>query len=403
MREYLATKGADIASSGTTNLATATGNRVDITGTTTITAFGTLTAGMWKILKFTGVLTLTHNATSLILPGAANITTAAGDMAFATSLGSGNWEVNFYQKASGLPVAFASTTGVLEGVQGANITSATTTNLETATGDYVHVTGTTTITALTLSQGHQRTVVFDSALILTNGASLILRNGLTRTTVANEQTVFRGEAAGVVREIAPPSTKQPTKQIFLSGSGTYTTPSGAVRLAVRMIGGGAGGAGSGTTPGAVGAAGDTTFGTLTAAKGAIASTFTGGAGGAGTNGDINITGGRGANSGAFTNAYGGHGGVSIFGGAGQGGPPSTDGTAAIANTGSGGGGGGQTSANSGGGGGGAGAYVEKTITSPAATYSYAVGAGGTGGTNGTGGNNGANGGSGIIIVEEFYA
>lgn len=104
VRKYLATKGADIASASTTDLSTATGLRVDITGTTTITAFGTLTAGMWKVLKFTGILTLTYNATSLITPGAANITTAAGDYAFVTSLGSGNWEVNFFQRASGLPV-----------------------------------------------------------------------------------------------------------------------------------------------------------------------------------------------------------------------------------------------------------------------------------------------------------
>lgn len=104
VRKYLATKGADIASAATTDLSTATGHRVDITGTTTITAFGTLTAGMWKILKFTGALTLTHNGTSLQLPGSANITTANGDFCMATSLGSGNWEVNWYQPKTGLPV-----------------------------------------------------------------------------------------------------------------------------------------------------------------------------------------------------------------------------------------------------------------------------------------------------------
>jgi hypothetical protein len=47
-------------------------------------------------------LTLTHNATSLILPGNANITTAANDRYEARSLGSGNWIVTKYQYASGL-------------------------------------------------------------------------------------------------------------------------------------------------------------------------------------------------------------------------------------------------------------------------------------------------------------
>lgn len=93
-------KGADIASAGTTNLATATGWYLDITGTTTITAFGTVDAGQMFMLRFTGALTLTHNATSLILPGGASFTTAAGDVAFMMSLGSGNWRCVMYQQAA---------------------------------------------------------------------------------------------------------------------------------------------------------------------------------------------------------------------------------------------------------------------------------------------------------------
>jgi hypothetical protein len=51
-------------------------------------------------------------------------------------------------------------------------------------------------------------------------------------------------------------------------------------------------------------------------------------------------------------------------------------------------------------GGGAGGYVEKLITSPAATYTYTVGTGGAGGAAGT--LAGGNGAAGIIIVDEFY-
>lgn len=72
--------GSNIASSGTVNLTTATGNTVHITGTTGISAW-TMTAGQIMNVIFDGVLTLTHNATSNSLPGAANITTAAGDRA----------------------------------------------------------------------------------------------------------------------------------------------------------------------------------------------------------------------------------------------------------------------------------------------------------------------------------
>ncbi len=90
-------KGADVASGTTTNIAAATGNFIHITGTTTITAFDSIQAGAIRILKFDGVLTLTHNATTLILPGGVNITTAAGDIAMFVSEGGGNWRCLFYQ------------------------------------------------------------------------------------------------------------------------------------------------------------------------------------------------------------------------------------------------------------------------------------------------------------------
>jgi hypothetical protein len=59
---------------------------------------------VWKVIRFQGILTLTHNATSLILPSAANITTAANDRALMYSLGSGNWVCAFYETASGRPI-----------------------------------------------------------------------------------------------------------------------------------------------------------------------------------------------------------------------------------------------------------------------------------------------------------
>jgi hypothetical protein len=91
------------------------------------------------------------------------------------------------------------TAKILNEAQGADIASAGTVNLTTATGNYVHITGTTTITAITLAQGAERTVVFDGALVLTNGASLILPFGSSITTTAGDVAIFRGEAAGVVR------------------------------------------------------------------------------------------------------------------------------------------------------------------------------------------------------------
>lgn len=92
-----------LASASTADLSTVATVGVNITGTTTITSFGT-GANLLRIGKFAAALTLTHNATTLILPSAANITTAAGDTFVALSDGSGNWTVVSYTKADGTAV-----------------------------------------------------------------------------------------------------------------------------------------------------------------------------------------------------------------------------------------------------------------------------------------------------------
>ena len=100
-----------IASAATTDIGAATSNSVIVSGTTTITGLGTIAAGAERVVQFSGALTLTHNATSLILPGGASITTAAGDVAYFVSLGAGNWRCTGYQKANGQAVVAASGTG----------------------------------------------------------------------------------------------------------------------------------------------------------------------------------------------------------------------------------------------------------------------------------------------------
>lgn len=99
VRQDLATKGSDIASATTTDIGAVAGLMHDITGTTTITGLGTVSAGIWKILKFEDALTLTHNATSLILPGGTSILTVAGDIGIFISEGSGNWRCVSYTSA----------------------------------------------------------------------------------------------------------------------------------------------------------------------------------------------------------------------------------------------------------------------------------------------------------------
>lgn len=98
-------KGADVASAAALPLLT-DGNYNDVTGVAAITSINTVGIGTWRLLQFDGVLTLTHHATDLILPGGANITTAAGDHALMFEYASGDWICVGYFRANGLPVAF---------------------------------------------------------------------------------------------------------------------------------------------------------------------------------------------------------------------------------------------------------------------------------------------------------
>jgi hypothetical protein len=105
-----------VASAATTDIGSAATQFVQITGTTTITSFGTATKRV-RFIRFAGSLTLTHNATSLILPGGNSIVTQAGDSALAVSDVSGNWRVLQYAAGAdtAATVTFTPTLSVTSG------------------------------------------------------------------------------------------------------------------------------------------------------------------------------------------------------------------------------------------------------------------------------------------------
>jgi hypothetical protein len=96
------TKGGDIPSASPTVIDT-DGDYFDVTGTTNFAAF-TVTAGRRFTVQFDGALTMTHHATTLDLPGAANITTAAGDVAEFFATGTNTVQCVNYTKADGTAV-----------------------------------------------------------------------------------------------------------------------------------------------------------------------------------------------------------------------------------------------------------------------------------------------------------
>jgi hypothetical protein len=75
--------GADIASSTTVNLTTATGDVVVITGTTTTTAF-TMNKGQQMVLIADAAWPMTFNATTCNINGGVSYTCAAGDRIYIT-------------------------------------------------------------------------------------------------------------------------------------------------------------------------------------------------------------------------------------------------------------------------------------------------------------------------------
>lgn len=205
--EQLFSQGAptDIASAATVDIGGVSTNFLTITGTTTITSFGTNYNGP-KMLKFTGALLLTYNATTLVLPTAANITTAAGDtcIAIPKSTASGTsdgWQIIAYQRASGLPLAgitdYLNTTRI-------DVASATTTDLTANAPNTrnINITGTTTITGFTVAIGQLYFVRFNAALTLTNNAAIVTQTGANITTAAGDTCIIRATAANTVEVLS---------------------------------------------------------------------------------------------------------------------------------------------------------------------------------------------------------
>jgi len=273
-------KGTDIASAATTNLCGATGNFVHITGTTTITGLGSCQAGTRIVAEFTGALTLSYNATSLILPGAANIATKAGDTMTAVSEGSGNWRVIHYSSTSNLAVV--------------SITRQT----FTSSGTYTP---------------HAGMLYCLVRLQAPGGGS----GGTAATTTGNLAASGGGGAGGYAERLLTAAQIGASQTVTIGAVGTAGT-----------AGNNAGGTGGTTSLGALLSATGGVGGSGSAAG--TTATSAGGAGGGGSSGDINISGNAGSPGwfeGSGQNlAAGGSGGPSPAFGGGVAGPVAAGGT-----------------------------------------------------------------------------
>ena len=230
-------KGSDIASGSPT--VTTTGNYFDVTGTTTITAF-VVDANRQFFCQFDGALQLTHNATDLDLPGEANITTAAGDVAEFFSTGSNDVHCVNYTKADGTAVVASAGGGPSVGTNAVIRTNAT--NIaETITLSDHSATCTADASADTINKGTDDGFAdYDTVQFTNSGGALpaglaagtqyFVRDAAAATLKVSE--TFGGSAVNITGTGSGTHTIYQNINGMTSGpitidSGTVTVPSGS--------------------------------------------------------------------------------------------------------------------------------------------------------------------------------
>ena len=165
-------KGADVASA--TALAVLTdGNYFDVTGTTTITSINT-TGGAGTLIKlhFDGAVTLTHDSTDLILAGATNFTTEAGDEVEFVEYAAGDYRMTGWSLAGTAPGGGGGGAFLGEGASGASVGSS---------GDIIRVNQQTLDTSQTFSATDNGSCA--GPFSVANGVTLTVTSGATFTVI----------------------------------------------------------------------------------------------------------------------------------------------------------------------------------------------------------------------------
>lgn len=210
-----------VASASTCDLAATHALKVAITGTTGITSFGT-GLNLLRFLRFTAALTLSYNATSMVLPGGRDLFTAAGDTAVATSDGSGNWTIRHYTRAAAGHLAATATNDDAAAGEVGEFLTASGSSIALSTGGVVNI--------ASLSLGPGDWLAWGSVAFGNAGSSIYSSisagvNSVT-ATMANAQQLQATFAAGnapILASVPARFKLSTTTTIFLVAGATWTT------------------------------------------------------------------------------------------------------------------------------------------------------------------------------------
>lgn len=183
---------SDIASAATVDIGGEYNTFLNVTGNTTITSFGTNYNGP-RFLTFKASLTITHDATDLVLPAGENIVTQAGDVAIfipkcTVSGTSDGWRLVAYLRANNVSLVNDTVT----------IASAATLNFATSQAQFFSITGTTDVTAVTMYEAQPVYAIAAGAFKLVNSTSLVVQGAADYTTTVGDILSFIKDASGNV-------------------------------------------------------------------------------------------------------------------------------------------------------------------------------------------------------------
>ena len=239
-------KGGDLTSANPLVVDT-DGEYFDVTGTTGFASM-TVGAGRQFALQFDGALLLTHHATNLDLPGEANITTVAGDVAIFQSTGADTVQCLSYTRASGVPAVVTATATELNLIDGG--TARGTDALATGDGILINDAGTMKMTNVDTVQTFMQAESLQKAGGTMTGE--VVLDEITETEATSSGTTYTVDLAnGTIFDLTSGSTCTVTMPAFEAGKSftvISTVPSAwAGSPAIIWSGGAAPTTGSGRT------------------------------------------------------------------------------------------------------------------------------------------------------------